>query len=251
MVAARGELTTLRVLTKNTGTLCDIEVQTPGGRVEYAGNARIDGVPGTAAPVNINFLDTAGSVCGTLFPTGNLVDRFDGVDVTCIDNGMPVVVMLAADLGVTGYETRDELNANTALKKRIESIRLQAGPKMNLGDVAKKVVPKMCLVAKPATGGHLTTRTFIPHDCHAAVGVLGAVTAATAAVMPGTVAHRVADVPPGPRKVFSVQHPSGEFTVVLEMSASNPSEVARASLLRTARLLMRGEVMIPGDIWKS
>ncbi len=256
MVAARGDVTTLRVLMLNTDSLCDIEVQTPGGRVEYAGIARIDGVPGTAAPINIAFLDTAGSVCGALFPTGNLVDRFDGVEVTCIDNGMPVVVMLAADLGVTGYETRDQLNANTALKQRIESIRLQAGPAMKLGDVLKKVVPKMCLVAPPRSEdgmppGHLTTRTFIPHDCHAAVGVLGAVTAATAAVTPGTVAHRVAIVPPGPRKTFSVQHPTGEFTVVLEMSATNPAEVARASLLRTARLLMRGEVFIPGGIWTS
>ena len=223
LVAARGEITTLRVLTKNTGTLSDIEVRTPGGRVEYAGDARIDGVPGTASPVNISFLDTAGSVCGALFPTGHLVDRFDGVEVTCIDNGMPVVVMLAADLGVTGYETRDALNANTELKKRIESIRLQAGPAMKLGDVTKKVVPKMCLVAKPTPGGNLTTRTFIPHDCHAAVGVLGAVTAATAAVTEGTVAYRVAQVPPGPRKTFSVQHPTGEFTVVLEMSAHKPS----------------------------
>ena len=251
IVAPRGEVTTLRVLTKNTGTLCDVEVQTPGGRVEYAGNARIDGVPGTAAPINISFLDTAGSVCGALFPTGNLVDSFDGVDVTCIDNGMPVVVMQAVDLGVSGYESRDELNANAGLKKRIESIRLQAGPVMKLGDVTKKVVPKMCLVAKPAEGGHITTRTFIPHDCHAAVGVLGAVTVATAAVTPGTVAHRVAQVPAGPRKTFSVQHPTGEFTVVLEMSAANPAEVVRASLLRTARLLMRGEVFVPGNIWQG
>lgn len=251
MLAARGATTTLRVLTKNTGTLCDIEVQTPGGHVEYAGSARIDGVPGTAAPVNINFLDTAGSVCGALFPTGNLVDRFAGVEVTCIDNGMPVIVMLAADLGVTGSETRDQLNANTGLKQRIESIRLQAGPAMKLGDVAKKVVPKMCLVSRPSAGGHINTRTFIPHDCHSAVGVLGAVTVATAAVTPGTVAHRVAHVPDGMRKTFSVQHPSGEFTVVLEMNPHKPVEVARASLLRTARLLMRGEVMIPGDIWKD
>ena len=251
MVKARGEVTTLRVLTKNTGTLSDIEVQTPGGRLEYAGNARIDGVPGTASPVNIAFLDTAGSVCGALFPTGNLVDRFDGVDVTCIDNGMPVVVMLAADLGVTGYESRDELNGNAALKQRIESIRLQAGPAMKLGDVAKKVVPKMCLASAPKDAGHLNTRFFIPHDCHSAVGVLGAVTAATAAVTPGTVANRIARVPAGVRKTFSVQHPTGEFTVVLEMDAAQPAEVARASLLRTARLLMRGEVLIPGDIWKS
>ena len=251
MVSPHGATTTLRVLTRNTGTLCDIEVQTPAGRVEYAGNARIDGVPGTAAPVNITFLDTAGSVCGALFPTGNLIDRFDGVEVTCIDNGMPVVVMLAADLGVKGYESRDELNANTVLKKRIESIRLQSGPVMKLGDVAKKVIPKMCLASRPTEGGHLNTRFFIPHDCHSAVGVLGAVTAATAAVTAGTVAHRVAQVPPGPRKTFSVQHPTGEFTVVLEMSDTKPGEVARASLLRTARLLMRGEVMIPADIWNT
>jgi 4-oxalomesaconate tautomerase len=249
MIAARGDVTTLRVLTENTGTLADIEVQTPGGRVEYAGDARIDGVPGTAAPVNIRFLDTAGSVCGALLPTGHVVDRFDGIDVTCIDNGMPVVLMSAQDLGVTGYETRDALNANVALKKRIESIRLQAGPAMKLGDVAKKVVPKMCLVAPPTDGGHLTTRTFIPHDCHSAVGVLGAVTVATAAVMPGSVANRFARVPDGMRKNFSVQHPTGEFTVTLTMSAEDPAVVESASLLRTARLIMRGEVCIPGNIW--
>jgi 4-oxalomesaconate tautomerase len=256
MAAPRDGTTTLRVLTLNTGTLSDIEVQTPAGRMEYAGNARIDGVPGTASPVNISFLDTAGSVCGALFPTGSLLDRFDDIEVTCIDNGMPVVIMRAADLGVTGYETRDELNGNAALKKRIESIRLQAGPAMQLGDVAKKVVPKMCLVAPPTAGGQINTRTFIPHDCHAAVGVLGAVTVATAAVTPGTVANSVARVPPGARKEFSVQHPTGEFTVTLTMSAGTPADrstiaVERASLLRTARLIMRGEVLIPADIWKS
>ena len=250
MIAACGDVTTLRVLLENTGTLADIEVHTPGGRVEYAGDARIDGVPGCAAPVNITFLDTAGSVCGALLPTGNLVDRFDGVDVTCIDNGMPVVIMAARDLGVTGQESRDELNANAALKQRIESVRLQAGPAMTLGDVTKKVVPKMCLVAPPTGAGHLTTRTFIPHDCHSAVGVLGAVTVATAAVMPGSVANRVARVPDGPLKHFSVQHPTGEFTVTLSMAAGDPSKVASASLLRTARLIMRGEVCIPDGIWK-
>jgi 4-oxalomesaconate tautomerase len=249
MIAARGDVTTLRVLTQNTGTLSDIEVSTPGGRVEYAGDARIDGVPGTASPVNIRFLDTAGSVCGALLPTGRLVDRFDGVDVTCIDNGMPVVIMAAQDLGVTGYETRDALNADGALKQRIESIRLQAGPAMRLGDVSKKVVPKMCLVAPPTGDGHLTTRTFIPHDCHSAVGVLGAVTVATAAVMPGSVAHRFARPIDGPRKLFSVQHPSGEFTVTLAMKPDDPATVASASLLRTARLIMRGHVFIPGELW--
>jgi 4-oxalomesaconate tautomerase len=242
LVQAQGDVTTLRVLTRNTGTLSDIEVQTPGGKIDYSGTARIDGVPGSSAPINIIFLDTAGSVCGAMLPTGNLVDRFDDVEVTCIDNGMPVVLLAAEDLGVSGYETRDALNANAALKKKIESIRLQAGPAMNLGDVAKKVVPKMCLVAKSRHGGHISTRTFIPHDCHAAVGVLGAVTVATAAVMPGTVANRYASVPPGTLKAVSVEHPTGEFTVVLGMNPEQPSEVMRAALLRTARLIMRGEV---------
>ena len=162
---------------------------------------------------------------------------------------MPVVILAAQDLGVTGYESRDALNANAQLKKRIESIRLQAGPAMRLGDVTKKVVPKMCLVAPPTGDGHLTTRTFIPHDCHSAVGVLGAVTVATAAVMPGTVANRYARVPEGARKNFSVQHPTGEFTVTLTMDPNDPAAVASASLLRTARLIMRGEVFIPGELW--
>jgi 4-oxalomesaconate tautomerase len=249
LVQATGDVTTLRVRTLNTGTLCDIEVRTPGGRVEYGGEARIDGVPGTASPVNISFLDTAGSVCGALLPTGRLVDRFDGVDVTCIDNGMPVVVMAAEALGVTGYESRDELNQNAALKEKIESIRLQAGPAMNLGEVAKKVVPKMSLVAAPRAGGHICTRTFIPRDCHAAVGVLGAVTVATAAVLPGSVAHRHARVPAGNTKTLSVEHPSGEFSVILTMNPASPTEVLRAALLRTARLIMRGEVFIPQALW--
>jgi 4-oxalomesaconate tautomerase len=245
LVKATGEVTSLRVLTRNTGTLSDIELQTPGGVVDYTGSARIDGVPGTAAPIKISFLETAGSVCGALLPTGNRIDRFDGVEVTCIDNGMPVVIMGADEFGISGYESRDELNANAALKQRIEAIRLKAGPAMHLGDVANKVVPKMCLVSKPRAGGQICTRTFIPHDCHAAVGVLGAVTVATAAVLPGTVAHRYALVPAGDTKTISVEHPSGEFSVVLTMNPQNPAEVLRAALLRTARLLMRGEVFVP------
>jgi len=251
LVPAAGDVTTLRVLTRNTGTLSDIEVQTPGGKIEYAGGARIDGVPGTAAPINISFLETAGSVCGSLLPTGRLLDRFDGVEVTCIDNGMPVVVMPAQALGATGYEPREVLDANAALKQKIESIRLQAGPAMNLGDVSKKVVPKMCLVAAPKSGGHICTRTFIPHDCHAAVGVLGAVTVATAAVLPGSVANRYAIVPSGNCKTLSVEHPSGEFSVVLKMSPRDPSEVLQAALLRTARLIMRGEVFVAQALYEK
>ena len=249
LVRAGGNETTLRILTRNTGMLCDVTLQTPGGRITYDGDARIDGVPGTSAPIAINFLDTAGSVCGSLLPTGHVVDVVEGVPVTCIDNGMPVIVVRARDLGRTGYETRDALNADGDLKARLESIRLAAGPAMKLGDVAKKVVPKMSLIAPPRAGGSLATRTFIPHDCHAAIGVLGAVTVATACVLDGSVAQGVAALPPGNVKRVSIEHPSGEFTVEIEVDPANPQNVVRAALLRTARLIMRGEVLVPAAVW--
>ena len=245
LVQARGAESTLRILTRNTGMLCDATIQTPGGQVRYDGDARIDGVPGTAAPIKINFLDTAGSVCGSLLPTGHVADVVDGVRVTCIDNGMPVVIIAAADLGRTGYESRDQLNADAELKTRLEQVRLLAGAAMGLGDVTRKVVPKMCLVAPPRAGGCISTRTFIPHDCHAAVGVLGAVTVATACMLAGSVAAAVAVVPPGNVKVISVEHPSGEFSVELEADPNSPQTITRAALLRTARLIMRGELYVP------
>jgi 4-oxalomesaconate tautomerase len=192
----------------------------------------------------------AGSVCGTLLPTGHVVDEIDGFKVTCIDNGMPVVVLRASDFGKSGYESREELDADTLLKQRLESVRLQVGPLMNLGDVTKKVVPKMSLIAPARAGGHVCTRTFIPHDCHAAIGVLGAVSVATACIMPGSAAEGIATVPDGPIKQMSVEHPSGEFSVTLEVGGTpeRPS-VLKAGLLRTARLIMRGEVCVPRAVW--
>jgi len=252
LIAAQDGHTRIRIYTVNTGMVSEVLIETPGGRVNYGGSARIDGVPGTAAPIPIDFLDVAGSVCGSLLPTGNIVDVIDAVHVTCIDNGMPVVIMRADALGIKGYESRDALNANAALKARVEQIRLRAGHMMNLGVVTNKVVPKMSLVAPPRAGGALCSRTFIPHDCHAAVGVLGAVTLATAAVMRGSVAHEVAEVPGGNPKRISVEHPTGEFTVELETEES-PSGIVirRAALLRTARMLMRGEILIPAAIWSG
>jgi 4-oxalomesaconate tautomerase len=246
MVEAQDGETRVRVRMVNTGNLCELVVQTPKRRVEYEGDAKIDGVPGTAAPIVCNYLDVAGSVAGALLPTGKLIDVVDGIEVSCIDNGMPVVVLRAADLGITGYETREALDENQELKRTLESIRLQIGPKMNLGDVTSKVVPKMSLISAPRAGGHVNTRTFIPHDCHAAIGVLGAVSVATVCILPGTVADGIAIVPDGARKEMSVEHPSGEFSVTLEVggTAERP-EVHKAGLLRTARLIMRGEVFVP------
>lgn len=247
LLSATGHTARFRVHTVNTGTLADISVVLENGKPVYAGNAKIDGVPGTASPVNICFLDTEGSVCGSLLPTGNRTDQFDGVPVTCIDNGMPVIVLCASDVGVTGYETRDTLNANGPLKMRIESIRLKAGVAMGLGDVSKKVVPKVTLVAAPRAGGSLCTRTFIPHDCHASIGVLGAVSVATAAVLEGTVAERAcvpASSSDDSRRSISVEHPTGEFTVNFTLDPNDKSRVLTAELLRTARLIMRGEVLV-------
>jgi len=252
--------TTARVLTLNTGMQCDVTVQTPNGRLRYTGDARIDGVPGTAAPISINFLDTAGSVCPSLLPSGRVLDRVtvtgDGVeafdiDATLIDNGMPMVLVRAADMGATGYEGVAELNANTALRAKLEALRLTVGPLMGLGDVKSKSYPKMCLVAAPREGGSIATRCFIPHVCHEAIGVLAAVTVATACVLEGSVTQGIAELPAGLTKTVSVEHPTGEFGVELGLDAKDPQMVVRAALLRTARPIMRGEVLISEDIWRG
>ncbi len=224
----------------NTGQTAVASVRTPGGKVAYAGDARIDGVPGTASPVYITFMDTAGSSCGALLPTGNVVDLIDGIEVTCIDNGMPTVVMRAADLDIRGDESREALENDAALKSRLESIRLQAGPLMNLGDVREKSVPKMTMVSAPRNGGAVSTRTFIPHRCHASIGVLGAVSVATACLLPGSPAAELADAPTGDDKEMRIEHPSGETTVLLKLDASG--EIASAALLRTSRKLFDGTV---------
>jgi 4-oxalomesaconate tautomerase len=245
IVGAQGETTTLRVLTLNTDMQCDITVQTPDGRVAYEGEARIDGVPGTSAPITINFLDTEGSVCSSLLPTGKVRDTIDGVEVSCIDNGMPLVLFRADAVDRSGYESVDELNADVALKARIERLRIACGHAMGLGDVTSKNYPKMTLVAAPRAGGSLCTRSFIPHVCHDAIGVLAAVTVGTACVLPGSVTEGLAVVPEGQVKAISVEHPTGEFSVELELDPDTPNKVVRAALLRTARLIMRGEVMVP------
>ena len=263
LLTAQGDISTFRVLTLNTNMAADITVHTPlqadGSRaVEYEGDARIDGAPGSSAPITINFLDTAGSVCSGLLPTGQVRDRVSvagegfapfEIDVTCIDNGMPLVMFKASDMGRTGYETAFELNADTDLKIRLEALRLTTGQLMGLGDVTKKTYPKMTLIAAPRDGGSLTTRSFIPHVCHDAIGVLAAVTVGTACVLDGSVAQGVAVMPAGNPKTVSVEHPTGEFSVELGLDPANPQNVTRAALLRTARLLMRGEVMVPRSLW--
>jgi 4-oxalomesaconate tautomerase len=241
LVKAREGLTIVRVRTLNTGTVAELVVSTPGAVVSYEGDARIDGVPGTSAPIRVNFLDVAGSVCGSLFPTGNTSDVVEGIRVTCIDNGMPVVVIPAGSLDRTGYESVAELNADADLKARLEVLRKAAGQLMGLGDVSEAVIPKLSLIAPSKNGGTVSTRNFIPRTCHTAIGVFAAVTVATACVIPGSVAEAIAQIHPGDLQSISVEHPTGEFTVSLELDRNGDLPVVkRAGLLRTARVLFDG-----------
>ena len=253
LVKITGAETAVRIHMVNTGSVAVAHVPTPHGAVEYEGDARIDGVPGTAAAIPIDFLDVAGSSCGKLFPTGSNIEHIDGMEVTCIDNGMPVVLMRAADLGKRGDESPQELEGDAALKSRIERLRLAAGPRMNLGDVAQKTVPKMCLVSPARHGGTLHTRTFIPHRVHEAIGVLGAVSVATACVTPGSVAAQVARLAPrSGLQRLEIEHPTGFFTVEMDVALEGAElTVKRSALLRTARKLMEGEVFVPRSAWSD
>jgi 4-oxalomesaconate tautomerase len=245
LVAPRpdAEHVSVRIFMVNTDSLATATFPIVDGLPRYAGEATIDGVPGTAAAITLDFEDVAGGSCGALLPTGNPVDVIDGVEVTMIDNGMPVVVMRAADLGVGGHEPPAELEGNAALRARLEAIRLVAGPLMNLGDVTAASVPKLTLVSPPVGDGDLDTRTFIPHRCHEAIGVLGAVSVATAALLPGSPAASVLRQSTDPSRI-TCEHPTGTFTAAIdaELSEHGVLTVNRSGIIRTARKLMDGTV---------
>jgi 4-oxalomesaconate tautomerase len=243
LVAATGAVTPVRIRMVNTGAVAVVHVPTPVGQVEYAGTTAIAGVPGTAARLVIDFRDTAGSVAPTLLPTGNVVDHVDGLAATLIDNGMPVAIVTAAALGVTGYETPAELEADTELCRRVEALRRGAGVLMGLGDVATATVPKVCLVAPPGAGGSLTTRMFIPHRVHTSIGVLAAVTVATAAVIEGSAAAQVYRPTEGGGPEVRLEHPTGWFDAVVDVgSGPGGIHIGRSAIVSTARLLLDGTV---------
>lgn len=249
--AADGE-SAVRVHMVNSGNVCELTFRTPDGRVDYEGDASIDGVPGSAAAIICDYFDLAGSMCGDMLPSGNTIDVIDGIDTTMIDNGMPVVTLRAADLDVSGYESPQELDSNQALKDRLERIRLAAGAAMNLGDVSDKTVPKMTLLAPPRDGGVISTRTFIPHVCHKTIGVLGAVSVATACILPGTVAEKIAVVPDGEEKIMDVEHAAGSLQARLVTGISGSDiRVLRAGVIRTARMLFAGYVYVPRSVWEG
>jgi 4-oxalomesaconate tautomerase len=231
--------TDVRIHMLNTDSIAVAEFATDRGQVVYDGDTEIDGVPGTSAPIHIAFIATAGSTCGSLFPTGHLVDEVDGVRVTCIDNGMPVVLIAARDLGVVGTESPAELEANTALASKLSEIRAKAGKFMGFDDVSALTVPKMTLVSPPTAGGTLSTRTFIPVRCHTSIGVLGALSVGAAATIPGTLAH---DTAPAGQAPVRIEHPTGFFDcdITTSIDAAGTIAIARSAVVRTARKLLDG-----------
>ena len=251
LIETTAEETSVVVNMLNSNNICELIMKTPNGELQVDGDAKIDGVPGTSSPIVCNYKDVEGSVCGSLFPTGNKKDLINGVNVTCIDNGMPVVLMDAKELGITGYESCEELSTNDELRKKIESIRLEVGPLMNLGDVTSRVVPKMSIVSPALNGGSINTRTFIPHNCHAAIGVLGAVSVASACLYDECVTNGISDVEDGLIRKISVEHPSGEFSVELTCEEFDGElTIKKAGLLRTARLISKGEAFTHPRIMK-
>lgn len=242
LVSAQEGETRVRIFMENTGQTAIARVRTRNGRPVYDGEARIDGVPNPSAPVYLAFTDVAGSSCGALLPTGSALTRINGIDCTLIDNGMPVVIMRAADFDLTGHESREELEANTQLKERIEKVRLAAGPLMGLGDVSQKSVPKMTLVAPPLNGGAIMTRSLIPHRVHASIGVFAALSVATACLFESSPAAGIADLPPGNEKLVAVEHPTGKMDVLINLGPDEPGNVTSAAFMRTARKLFDGRV---------
>lgn len=250
LIAPQGETTRIRVHSVNTGARVEAVVRTPGGQVEYEGSAAIDGVPGTAAPIYLNFMDVVGSATGALLPTGRLRDVIDGIEITCMDVAMPIVIARAADFGLTGYETADELDANRDFYARMEPIRQEAGRRMGMGDVSKSVTPKFALLAPPRQGGTLTARYFMPWNCHPTMAVTGAQCLASCALTPGTVAEGLATMPEGTPALVVLEHPGGAIDVTVDYENGPDGFVLKsAGLLRTARLLAKGAVMVPATVW--
>ena len=252
LVAAKSDETSVRIFNVNTQSLVEAIVQTPGGQVSYEGSAAIDGVPGTAAPVGINFKSAIGSVTKKMMPTGKPLDVIDGVEVSCVDIAMPVVLMRAEAFGKTGHETAVELDADRELLKRMETIRRKAGVLMGMGDVSKSVVPKMALLSAPRSGGTIASRFFVPETCHKAHPVTGTVCIASACAIPGTVASQISPLPPAPQGMIRIEHPQGMIIMDLDADLTGgKQELRRAALIRTARRIFEGHVLVPEKIWQG
>ena len=249
LVQAQDGVTGIRIRAVNTGALVEAEIQTPDGRVRYDGDTAVDGVPGTAAPVRLNFLRVVGSRTGAMFPTGHPRDDIGGIEVSCVDVAMPMMIARAADLGIAGYESQAELDAMPDLFDRMEALRLEAGKRMGLGDVSASVTPKIGLLARPKGAGHFCARYFMPWTTHPTLAVTGSQCLAACALAPGTVAEGlVRDIGPSPATVV-IEHPVGEMEVGVTFTREPAFDFLSAGVTRTARLIARGEVLVPAAAW--
>ncbi|CAN0443518.1 unnamed protein product, partial [Laminaria digitata] len=247
LVSAQDGETRVRIHQVNTGGKVEAVVRTPGGHVEFEGDAAIDGVPGTGAPILLNFMDAIGSYTDALFPTGKPIEQIDGVDVTLVDAAMPVMVMRAVDIGKTGYETAAELSADEGFFARVEPMRREAGRRMGLGDVSGKVVPKIIIAAPPRDDGNIASRYFVPDKPHETHAITGGIALAYACLAEGTVVHAMSRQPAtNDRPEFSIEHPVGQLHLTLTLQDEDVrSAIVAAGIVRTARMIMQGSVMIP------
>jgi len=248
LVAASDPVTTLRIFNVNTNKVVEAVIQTPGGQVTYDGTAKIDGVPGSGAPIQLNFLNATGAKTGRLFPTGKRVDIVDGIAVSMIDFATPLVFVPAHALGKSGYESKKELDADGDLKRRLESIRLQMAKLAGLGDVREKVLPKIALVASPQANGVVASRYFTPWSCHSAYAVTGALCLSAASILPGTVVNEAAKPDPQDPFLVRIEQPAGTLEIRLDVQgdvSSTEPDIVSAGLIRTARKLFQGSVLLP------
>lgn len=246
MVEAGPSSTLVKIRNVNTNKIIHALVATPGGKVIYEGDALISGAPNPAAPIKLTFLDVQGSKTGKLFPTGNTSDHIDGIDVTCIDAATPCVLINAADLGKTGYESPAELDGDTVLLARIEHIRRQAGQLMGMGDVSQQVIPKPVLLAPAHNGGNIHARYFVPHSCHKALAVTGSIAIASACGINGTIATGlVTPLAAAAQTMIAIEHPSGKLELEVSKSNDDQDSIAAVSLIRTARKILSGTIFLP------
>lgn len=251
LIAPSGDVTEIRIRAVNTGARVLARVQTLGGKLRYDGDTEIAGVPGTAAPVALSFMGVVGSSTGAFLPTGNLRDRFDGIEVTCMDVAMPMAIARAEDFGLTGYETVQELDANRGFFARMEAVRLQAGKAMGLGDVSRSVTPKFGLLAPARDGGTICTRYFMPWTTHPSMAVTGSQCLASCALTPGTVADGLLVRPTQSPANVVLEHASGTIEVLVDFEMNNHFTLNSAGLLRTARKLADGHIYVPATVWKG
>lgn len=238
LVAPTDPVTVIKIYNVNTGEIIEAEIPTPGGRVAYMGETRIDGVPGSAAPIRLTFVEALDVTSRALFPTGNEIETIEGIPVSCINCVMPMILVGAGDMGISGTESPAELNADIPFRNKLQSLRLEAGRRMGLGDVSDLVIPKPVILAPAADGGDLLVRYFMPHECHPSLATTGAVGIAAAMTVSTTIAARIA----GARRLpveLALEHPSG----VMRLGLSSRGDQIAISLIRTARRLFEGQVL--------